>query len=82
MSGLEAITVIAAVAAIVSAYNDGGEVLQRLKRRRQKRQAAQPSPALEDTIHAATRSIEGEKQHHLARFGEEWYDGRLRRASI
>ena len=76
MSGLEAITVIAAVAAIISAYKDGSEVVDRLKRWREKRRAPQPGVVLEETFHAAAQSIEGEKDHGLARFGEEWEDGK------
>jgi hypothetical protein len=57
------------VAAVVSAYRDGGTIIQKIKVKRSQKRAAPPSRLLEESIDQAPTDIEREKQRGIQRFG-------------
>ena len=54
MTGLEIMAVVGAVAAVVSAYNDGSELVKKVRERRRTRRALE-NAALQDT---STQNLE------------------------
>lgn len=57
------------MAAVVSAYRDGGTIIQKIKVKRSQKRAAPPSRLLEESIDQAPTDIEREKQRGIQRFG-------------
>jgi hypothetical protein len=64
-----------AVAAVMSAYRDGGTIIQNIKVRRTQKRAAAPSRLLEESIDQAPTDIEREKQRGIQRFGRAFEIG-------
>lgn len=75
MSGLEALAVIGAIAALITAYKDAGDILAKLKLRRARKQAELPSSILEDTLSHAETTLRDQQLYHQSRYGDEFYDG-------
>ncbi|KAK4898192.1 hypothetical protein LTR27_004199 [Elasticomyces elasticus] len=71
----EVVGIVACVAAVVSAYRDGGAIIQKIKVKRAARRAAAPPRLLEDSIDQAPEEIEIEKQRGIRRFGKAFEDG-------
>jgi hypothetical protein len=63
------------VAAVVSAYRDGGTIIQKIKVKRSQKRAAPPSRLLEESIDQAPTDIEREKQRGIQRFGKAFERG-------
>ena len=59
------------MAAVVSAYRDGGTIIQKIKLKRSQKRAAPPSRLLEESIDQAPADIEREKQRGIQRFGKD-----------
>lgn len=65
----------ACVAAVVSAYRDGGHIIEKIKIKRAQKRAAPPSRLLEESVDQAPEDIEREKQRGVARFGKAFEEG-------
>ena len=63
------------MAAVVSAYRDGGTIIQKIKVKRSQKRAAPPSRLLEESIDQAPTDIEREKQRGIQRFGKAFERG-------
>lgn len=57
------------MAAIISAYNDGREIVTKIRERRRLRQAPSPSQLLDTSLEEAAHDIEREKSRGVTRFG-------------
>lgn len=68
-------TTQACVAAVISAYRDGGHIIEKIKVKRAQKRAAPPSRLLEESIDQAPTDIEREKQRGIARFGKAFESG-------
>ena len=75
MSGLEAVAVISAVAAVVSAFNDGNKLVRQIKDKRKAKIAPLPPPYLEESLERGPRSIEAQRDSGLRDFGQEFANG-------
>ncbi|KAK5108634.1 hypothetical protein LTR62_008125 [Meristemomyces frigidus] len=71
----EVVGIVACVAAVISAYHDGGAIIQRIKLKRASDRAPAPPRLLEESIDQAPTAIEQEKQRGIARFGKAFEDG-------
>lgn len=63
------------MAAIVSAYHDGGSIIHKIKVRRAEKRAPAPSRLLEDSIESAPQDIQREKERGISRFGQAFEEG-------
>lgn len=61
--------------AIKQAFNDGGAIIEKIKRKRALKRAPPPPRLLEESIDQAPHEIEKEKQRGLNRFGKAFDDG-------
>ena len=80
MSGIgEAITVIACIAALVSAYKDGGTILSKIRDRRAKRGGLPPTKVLEEELKRGEHDIEAAAKDGRDHYGHafELGDGTL-----
>lgn len=59
----------------MSAYRDGGRIIEKVKKRRQERSDLQPPKLLEDTIGQAPDAIERELSRGTQRFGNAFEEG-------
>lgn len=59
----------------MSAYRDGGTIIQKIKLKRSQKRAAPPSRLLEESIDQAPTDIEREKQRGIQRFGQAFESG-------
>ncbi|KAI9810878.1 MAG: hypothetical protein M1827_005737 [Pycnora praestabilis] len=75
MSGLEVVAVVACVAAVVSAYGDGGAILQRIKEKRRAKRAAPPTRYLEESLARGPRAVEEAKENGVERYGRAFAVG-------
>ncbi|KAL8834622.1 MAG: hypothetical protein Q9170_003670 [Blastenia crenularia] len=72
---MEAIAVIGCIAAVVSAYHDGGAILGKIKQKRLARQAPPPTRLLEDSLARGPRAVEEAKESGIERFGPKYAVG-------
>ncbi|KAL2356150.1 hypothetical protein BJ546DRAFT_592190 [Cryomyces antarcticus] len=70
MSGLEVVAVVACVAGVVSAFNDGSRIVRQIKDKRAARKAPPPTKFLEQSLDRAPKDIEAEKERGVERFGQ------------
>ncbi len=82
MSGTEVLGVVACVAALCSAYHNGGEILQQIRAERNARQAARLDAFTEDSTHDLAISlargedvIQSQYDRDYKRFGQAFADG-------
>jgi hypothetical protein len=75
MSGVEIIAIIACVAGVISAFDDGSKILRQIKKRRARRKALQPPAVLEQSLQGAPQDIEREKALGIARCGQAFAIG-------
>ena len=79
MSGLELVAVVACVAAVVSAYQDGTELVKKYKERRQARKALQhqeeTTEELELSLCRGERTVQDQYNRDYRRFGQSFADG-------
>ncbi|TKA75322.1 hypothetical protein B0A49_03606 [Cryomyces minteri] len=81
MSGLEVLAVVACVAGVVSAFNDGSKIVRQIKDKRAARKAPPPTKFLEQSLDRAPKDIEAEKEHGVERFGQAFMIGDIPNAS-
>ena len=72
MSGLEVLAVVSAVAALVSAFHDGGRIVKELRERRGARQGPPPTKFLQESLDRGPPAIEEAKKVELDRFGHRF----------
>ncbi|KAL9576594.1 MAG: hypothetical protein Q9212_006972 [Teloschistes hypoglaucus] len=72
---MEAIAIIGCIAAVVSAYRDGGAIVNKIKQRRLARQAPPPTRLLEESLARGPRTIEEVKETGIERFGSRYVAG-------
>lgn len=75
MSGLEAFAVVAAVAAVISAYKDGGRIVAEIKEKRARRKAPPPTRFLEESLSRGPLALEEAKNNGVERFGAAFATG-------
>lgn len=63
------------VAGVVSAYREGGAIIQKIKAQRAANRAPPPPRLLEESIDQAPEEIEREKNRGIQRFGKRFEDG-------
>lgn len=59
----------------MSAYKDGGQIIEKIKVKRAQKRAAPPSRLLEESVDQAPEDIEREKKRGVVRFGKTFEDG-------
>ena len=75
MSGLEVFAVVGAVAAVVSAYKDGGRIVADIKAKRARRKAPPPTIYLEQSLSRGPPALEEAKSNGIERFGPSFAIG-------
>ena len=75
MSGLEVFAVVGAVAAVVSAYRDGGRIVAEIKEKRARRKAPPPTIYLEQSLSRGPPALEEAKNNGIERFGRSFAIG-------
>lgn len=75
MSGLEVFAIIAAVAAVVSAFNDGNKLVRQITDKRKARKAPLPPQYLEKSLELGPLNIEAQCDSGLRDFGERFANG-------
>ncbi|KAH9825880.1 SH3 domain-containing protein [Teratosphaeria destructans] len=65
----------ACVAGVISAYKDGGAIIEKIKVKRAHKRAPPPPRLLEESIDQAPEEIEKEKKRGIQRFGKAFEDG-------
>ena len=75
MSGMEVVAVIGCVAAVVSAYKDGGKIVKQIKAKRAARYALTPTSALESSLERGLVAVEQAKDNGIERYGPEFATG-------
>ena len=63
------LAVVAAIASIVSAFNDGNSIVRQIKDKRKARKALPPTKYLEESLTSGPPAIEAEKDNGLREFG-------------
>ena len=71
----EVVSVIACVAAIVSAYKDGAQIIQRIKDKRKKGQGHPPTEELENSLNRGARAVEEAQEDGIKKFGAAFQYG-------
>ncbi|TKA75543.1 hypothetical protein B0A55_03531 [Friedmanniomyces simplex] len=71
----EVVGIVACVAGVISAYRDGGAIIQKIKVKRAARRAPAPPRLLEESIDQAPEEIEKEKRRGVSRFGRAFEEG-------
>ena len=75
MSGLEVFAVVGAVAAVVSAYENGGRIVAEIKAKRARRKAPPPTIYLEQSLSKGPPALEEAKNNGIERFGRSFAIG-------
>lgn len=75
MSGLEVFAVVSAVAAVISAYKDGGRIVAEIKKKRTLRKAPPPTRFLEESLSRGPLALEEAKNNGVERFGAAFATG-------
>ncbi|KAL1983284.1 hypothetical protein VTN96DRAFT_306 [Rasamsonia emersonii] len=78
MTGVEVLAVVSCVAAIISAYHDGSELVSRIKARRLERKQAlehRPTQDLETSLSLGPVIVKGQYDNDYRRFGERYAQG-------
>ncbi|KAK4540869.1 hypothetical protein LTR36_008811 [Oleoguttula mirabilis] len=71
----EVVGIVACVAGVISAYRDGGAIIQKIKVKRAAKRAPPPPRLLEESIDQAPEEIEREEKRGIQRFGKAFEDG-------
>ncbi|KAJ9267163.1 hypothetical protein DTO212C5_6081 [Paecilomyces variotii] len=78
MSGIEVVTIVACVAAIVSAYTDGTELVKRIKEKREakrRKSAEQKIQDLERSLASGPPAVQTQYDSNFRRFGTRYEQG-------
>ncbi|RMY72961.1 hypothetical protein D0863_04194 [Hortaea werneckii] len=71
----EVVGILACVDGVVSAYRDGGAIIQLIKVKRAQKRAPPPPRLLEESIDQAPEAIEREKNNGVQKFGRAFEEG-------
>ncbi|KAI6890806.1 hypothetical protein KC318_g14336, partial [Hortaea werneckii] len=71
----EVVGILACVDGVVSAYRDGGAIIQLIKAKRAQKRAPPPPRLLEESIDQAPEAIEREKNNGVQKFGRAFEEG-------
>lgn len=72
---MEAVAIIGCIAAVVSAYRDGGAIVDKIKNKRLARQAPPPTRLLEESLARGPKAVEEAKENGIERFGPRYAAG-------
>ncbi|KAL8721019.1 MAG: hypothetical protein Q9225_002224 [Loekoesia sp. 1 TL-2023] len=72
---MEAIAIIGCIAAVVSAYRDGGAIVDKIKQKRLAKNALPPTRLLEESLARGPKAVEEAKENGLERFGPRYAAG-------
>ena len=72
---MEAIAIIGCIAAVVSAYRDGGAIVDKIKQKRLAKKAPPPTRLLEESLARGPRAVEEAKENGIERFGPKYAAG-------
>ncbi|KAL8775986.1 MAG: hypothetical protein Q9213_008417 [Squamulea squamosa] len=72
---MEAIAIIGCIAAVVSAYKDGGAIVDKIKQKRLAKQAPPPTRLLEESLARGPRAVQEAKENGIDRFGSRYAQG-------
>ena len=72
MSGMEVLAVLGCVAAVVSAYNDGGNIVKQIKAKRAAKRAPAPTETLEISLQRGPPAVEEAKELGIERYGSSY----------
>lgn len=72
MSGMEVVAVISCVAAVVSAYKDGGNIVKQIKAKRAAKRAPAPTESLETSLQRGPPAVEGAKDQGIEKYGPRY----------
>lgn len=75
MSGMEVVAVIGCVAAVVSAYKDGGKIVKQIKAKRAAKKALAPTQSLESSLERGPLAVEQAKDDGIAKYGPRFATG-------
>lgn len=75
MSGMEVVAVLGCVAAVVSAYNDGGKIVKQIKAKRVAKKAIAPTQSLESSLERGPLAVEQAKDNGIERYGPKFAAG-------
>ena len=73
--------IVACVAAVISAYKDGAQIVQKIKDKRRRSEADPPSKFLEISLSQGAAAVEQAHQAGVDRFGTAFREGDGRPAS-
>ena len=72
MSGMEVVAVISCVAAVVSAYKDGGNIVKQIKAKRAAKRAPAPTESLETSLKRGPPAVEEAKDQGIEKYGPRY----------
>lgn len=72
MSGMEVVAVISCVAAVVSAYKDGGNIVKQIKAKRAAKRAPAPTESLETSLQRGPPAVEEAKDQGIEKYGPRY----------
>ena len=82
MSGAELLAVVGCVAAVISAYNDGSELVKKVRERRRSKKALQnaaapdsPTHDLERSLASGRNNVSDQYDRHYRRMGDPFATG-------
>lgn len=75
MSGFEVVAVIGCVAAVVSAYKDGGKIVKQIKAKRQAKKAPAPTEPLEASLERGPVAVGEARDSGIERYGPKFATG-------
>ena len=78
MSGMEVVAVLGCVAAVVSAYKDGGNIVKQIKAKRAAKRAPAPTESLEISLQRGPPAVEEAKDQGIERYGPSYAHSRDR----
>jgi hypothetical protein len=71
----EVVGIVACVAAVVSAYKDGAQIVQKIKDKRRRTKADPPSKYLEESLDLGATAVEQTHNAGVDRFGTAFKEG-------
>ena len=71
----EVVGIVACVAAVVSAYRDGAQIVQKIKEKRRRSRADPPSSYLEQSLDQGATAVEQTTRAGVDRFGTAFKEG-------
>lgn len=72
---MEAIAIIGCIAAVITAYNDGAIIVQKIKDKRRARKALPPTALLEESLEKGPQAVEAVRNDGVQRFGSAYAVG-------